>query len=496
MAEYMSRTAPGASPESFRENIQAIVVECVGEKLRHQDLETFDKEQDEALRNIPSNVKSVTWFAEQHKLYIAKCREYLEHVRPELHRAIDTLIDNLEEEAVRSPDGQSEAVTFRAPHTPLMPGLTSNAFPGRSAPVFTFGPSQPRAPEAAMDALSGRGSSPTRSETMLAEDSRPAARRAVFEPLFVDPDVVGGQIEADNSSPIDPAPPRACADILSTATDAPSGSKRRTGNEVTREESNKRRRCSLPNDNDAPFGNPRTPKLKPIDLAQVKPDECIFRYKDMPGFYVLRCNNTKCKERLRTNGPYYFRAHPFQWNRAVNHFGGDGHGIKKEDGMFRSYARKVSDATEERNLSSPKARQPQTPNTPNSELPEPSEAAALKRPVARAPLTPASPSNNNNKNNNSRDKGKQRESPILLDFDDDDDSSFNGEDAAGLQSSGSTTAEALSRSQPYPTRSRVIIPDVEMLEGHEDEESEEDPFYVEFPSLADWSKSARRSAPS
>jgi len=126
----------------------------------------------------------------------------------------------------------------------------------------------------------------------------------------------------------------------------------------------------------------------------------------------------------------------------------------------------------------------------------PSDTAAHGRPAAPAPLTPASPSNNNN---NSRDKGKQRASPIVL-GDDDDDSSFNGEETERLPSSGSTAAEALSRSQPYPTRSRGSVLDAEMREMDEDvnsdRDSDTDSVDVEFPPLADWSKIPRRYAAS
>ncbi|KAK8058846.1 hypothetical protein PG994_009294 [Apiospora phragmitis] len=419
-------TAPGAGAESFRDNIQAIVSEAVGKRLRHEGLDTLDKERDEALRQqIPKNVKAFVWFTEQNQLYDAKCREYLEHVRPELHHAIDTLIDSLEGEFLTGSHGQIEAVSLRTPQTPRS---ASTGFPIRQGQVGTFGPSQPRAPEAAMDALSGRAISPSRSATMLAEDPRPAAHRGVPADFFIN------------------------------------------------------------SDHDVPSDSDRTPKRSPISLAQVKPDECVFRYKDLPGFYVLRCNNRKCKKKHHTT-PFYFQAHPFQWNRALNHFVDLGHNTKQDDRIFKIYAHEVSDATEERNLKSPKARQSHTPKTPNSELPGPSDVAS-SRPAAAAPLTPASPST-------SRDKGKQPVSLAGLDIDDDDHSSFAGEDAEGPLSSGSAVAEALSRSQPYPTRNRVSIPDEEVVEIDEDsdQDDEETNLDMEFPPLANWSKSARRYAP-
>jgi hypothetical protein len=239
-------TAPGASAENFRENIQAIVVESVGNKLRHEDLERFDEERDEALRQIPKGVKPFAWCTEQIQHYDDKCRQYLKDVRPELHRAIDTLIDKLEEEFVTSSHGPREAASFR---TPQAPRSVSNGFPIRLSQLDTFGPSQPRAPEAAMDALSRIASSPTRSETMLAEDLRPAVPRDRLTDHFIYSDVDGNGTDpgSPDLSTSDPAPPRACADILSAVPDVSNASKRQSGDEAAHEGSNKRQRRSLPN---------------------------------------------------------------------------------------------------------------------------------------------------------------------------------------------------------------------------------------------------------
>lgn len=112
------------------------------------------------------------------------------------------------------------------------------------------------------------------------------------------------------------------------------------------------------------------------------------------------------------------------------------------------------------------------------------------------PLTLMSPST-------SRDKGKQPASVVELDLDEDDDSLFVGE-----QSSGSVAAEALPRSQPYPTRNRVSIPDGEIMEIDENDHvenksdqdsssiSSEEEFDIRNPPLAKWPKAARRFAPS
>lgn len=239
-------TAPGASAENFQDNIQAIVSEAVGNKLRHEDLQRFEKEREEALRQIPENVKAVAWCKEQIQHYDDKCQQYLKDVRPELHHAIDKLIDSLEEEFVTGSHEQRQDVSFR---TPQAPRSASNGFPIRLSQLDTFGPSQPRTPEAAMDALSGRASSPARSETVLAEELRPPAPRDRLADHFINSDVSENGI--DSGSPIlgisDPAPPRACADILSAAPGVSSPSKRQSGDEAAHEGNTKRRRRSLPN---------------------------------------------------------------------------------------------------------------------------------------------------------------------------------------------------------------------------------------------------------
>lgn len=241
MAGYLSMAA--ADAESFRKNIQAIVSESLDDKLRQdEELKTYDRAREEKLRQVPESVKAFTWFTEQNQAYDAKCREYFDNVRPELHHAIDVLIDKLEEEFLTGPYGQKEAELLR---TPQAPRTASNGFPIRLSQLDTFGPSQPRAPEAAMDALSGRASSRTRSETMLAEDLRPAVPRDRLTDYFTHSDVGGNA--TDSGSPSDPVPPRACADILSAAPDVSSASKRQSGDEAAREGNNKRQRRSLLN---------------------------------------------------------------------------------------------------------------------------------------------------------------------------------------------------------------------------------------------------------
>ncbi|KAK7967547.1 uncharacterized protein PG986_001824 [Apiospora aurea] len=460
--------APGASAGDFWDNIHAMV----------------RVQRDEALRHIPMSAKPIVWFTEQNQLYNAKCQEYLENVRPELHHAIDALIDSLEEDFVTGSRGPKEDALLRTPQTSRS---ASNGFPIRlgQGQVGVFGPSQPRAPEAAMDALVGGVSSPTRSATLLAEDSRPATNRAGPADLFINTDVDGNGRESVSpvASPPELAPSRAGVDILASVPDgAASASKRHPGDEATLEGRNKRPRLLAPNN----VSIHRPYALH--NIGQLTPSSAGRRI--VCGFLDPQVKaHTYGPTRYRTNGPFYFRAHPFQRNRAMRHFGGEGHSIRKEEAIFRSYAREVSDATEQCNVYTSKARQPHMLKTPTSELPGPSDMA-FSRPAAGAPLTPASPST-------SRNKGKQPASFAGMDFGDDDDSSFDEEDAEILQSSGSTVAEELARSQPYPTRSRVSIPDDNpmQIDSDSDEDAEEININVECPSLRKWPRSARRFAP-
>ncbi|KAI1324191.1 hypothetical protein F5Y16DRAFT_381820 [Xylariaceae sp. FL0255] len=79
--------------------------------------------------------------------------------------------------------------------------------------------------------------------------------------------------------------------------------------------------------------------------------ECIFKYGDHTGYYVLRCNYNKCKERLKIEGgPIFFQSHPFEDGVAMEHFGGEGHNIRTEQEVFRKFARRVSDANKEHNV--------------------------------------------------------------------------------------------------------------------------------------------------
>ncbi|KAI0481338.1 hypothetical protein GGR56DRAFT_629852 [Xylariaceae sp. FL0804] len=121
---------------------------------------------------------------------------------------------------------------------------------------------------------------------------------------------------------------------------------------------------------------------------ECKESECVFKYKDQPGYYVLRCDEGNCA-RMLGRRDVYFSRHPFQNGLAMRHFGGKNHNIEDEDTVFREFARRVKRAKQEHNIHGPN-----NPRSLNHGITTPAEAAD--------PPPPDSPSL-------SRDTGKQHE---------------------------------------------------------------------------------------
>ncbi|KAI0516789.1 hypothetical protein F5B22DRAFT_606504 [Xylaria bambusicola] len=84
-------------------------------------------------------------------------------------------------------------------------------------------------------------------------------------------------------------------------------------------------------------------------LHEVKPRECIFSYGDYAGFYVLRCNQAKCKKGLGKEEGTIFTSHPFSDGLALEHFAKEWHGLSTEADIFSKFAIRVIDADSERN---------------------------------------------------------------------------------------------------------------------------------------------------
>ncbi|KAI3323624.1 hypothetical protein HD806DRAFT_94392 [Xylariaceae sp. AK1471] len=128
----------------------------------------------------------------------------------------------------------------------------------------------------------------------------------------------------------------------------------------------------------------KPPLKNSISLREVERGECIYRYGGYTGFYVLRCNASKCKKRLRRDSPTLFTSHPFKDGLASDHFS-EGHNVKSESEIFRKFAIRVTDAMSECNV-----------EKKNNQI---SHGSPTGQNIASPPTSPWT----------SRDKGKQPE---------------------------------------------------------------------------------------
>ncbi|KXJ85656.1 hypothetical protein Micbo1qcDRAFT_221822 [Microdochium bolleyi] len=110
-----------------------------------------------------------------------------------------------------------------------------------------------------------------------------------------------------------------------------------------------------------------------ITMANVHDDECIHRFGQHEGLYVLRCSLATCKKRLadiegasrQTNSSralgkmtVYFTASPLDRDRALNHFKGRGHNVRNIRDIYSRYAIRVTDAAMDRHLGDPADKRP------------------------------------------------------------------------------------------------------------------------------------------
>ncbi|KAI0972743.1 hypothetical protein F4678DRAFT_50672 [Xylaria arbuscula] len=96
------------------------------------------------------------------------------------------------------------------------------------------------------------------------------------------------------------------------------------------------------------------PSWKPIKknmfFCEVEEQECVFSYSGHTGFYVLRCNQLRCRKGLGQDEGTVFTSHPFRDGTALGHFAKEWHEIKSEAEIFRRFAIRVIDAKSERNI--------------------------------------------------------------------------------------------------------------------------------------------------
>ncbi|KAI0126845.1 hypothetical protein BJ170DRAFT_421065 [Xylariales sp. AK1849] len=316
MVGSTSMTAPGAVAESFSANIPDIIRETIGEKLRHEEIGALSRARDDALRSmIPHESEPFRLFLQQQQLYQDRCGELLRRVRPQLHKAIDDVIDEIEHE-LGNISGLVRRTALQTPRSALH-GIVLGA---SGMDEYTL--SQPKAPVANMEPPALGIRSPSRSVTPPAVQLPTTSNVTSREPA---------SSFTEAGSPVTPT--------------AKPSTKRPLDDVQRMTESNKRSK------NLAQSGGDRPRPRKELRMNQVNEDECIFQYQDYDGFYVLRC----CLQKHKIgNKNFYFRAHPFLYKRAISHFNKRGHGkAKAEDEIFDTYAYKVIDAKEERNLNKP-----------------------------------------------------------------------------------------------------------------------------------------------
>ncbi|KAI1422868.1 hypothetical protein F5Y12DRAFT_574628 [Xylaria sp. FL1777] len=92
------------------------------------------------------------------------------------------------------------------------------------------------------------------------------------------------------------------------------------------------------------------PIKKNMFLCEVEAQECIFSFSGRLGFYVLRCNQLKCRKGLGQDEGTIFTSHPFKDGLALDHFAKEWHDINSEEEIFRKFAIRVIDAESERNV--------------------------------------------------------------------------------------------------------------------------------------------------
>ncbi|RYP31572.1 hypothetical protein DL767_005681 [Monosporascus sp. MG133] len=384
----MARTAPGPAASTLNTGFEseatltAIVREIIGRKLRDEKLKPLAQARDEALLSIdPRHPNPWSFVCELGASYAEACHGVLRRVGPELHATIDNLLDELCREFVSNGGGgggghYSAAAPAAAqnPDAAAVPLTPASALAREEDEVAT------RVPRSFASILSG---SPRASAA-----AAPSACPSPSLPVNCERDQRGA----------DPNP--SVADHAASLTDGrspilmPLPTFQGVTTTTTTTNSNKKRPPSPPSpDEAAPVTadesqGPKRKRKKTINtgaafrrtirIGDVKDDECVFRYGDRKGLYVLRCYRALCKKRERPpgsgvgaategnseeDGPIYFREYPFASYASWSHFRVLRHRTTNTDQVFGRYAYRVIGATEERNLRKPESGPADQPRT-------------------------------------------------------------------------------------------------------------------------------------
>ncbi|KAI1085473.1 hypothetical protein F5B20DRAFT_518471 [Whalleya microplaca] len=366
MASPTSVSPSVRSVEAFSVRILENIVTLVGDRLKDEELKLLKQARDDPLRSLNNLDPDTSRFfrLQQQQLYQGIWHDLLQKLRRELPQALCDLLKGLEGEMElnEEPMAQTQDSALMSPRSATFD--FTDAAP--SDDIMDI--SMPTVPVAEMGASTLGVRSPARSVTPPPDEQLPNKNKPTGSST-TSPSKIG--------SPV----------ITPTA----EGSKRPLSSTESPTGPNKRARISQQNYVHYYRG---APPRKPIRLADRKVDECVFRYKNHEGLYILRCNRTSCKDKNRGE-IIIFQSDPFKYNLAMNHFSGQGHGIRDADEIFNKYARKVLDATEELNLKRTKQTHP--------------TATATGSAGSRVITPSTSPQT-------SRDKGKQPERQINLSF--------------------------------------------------------------------------------
>ncbi|KAI1304498.1 hypothetical protein F5Y03DRAFT_357525 [Xylaria venustula] len=298
--------------------VVADIKTLVARRLRGEHLYQFIRARDDLLRPARSDDSETIRLLRDQSL---RGLEHtwgivLETLRSELPGALDQLFSKLQPEfqvGGGSPQRSRE-------HTPLDPASASTEVPKLLARACTPGP--PSAQEANVSVLDTTGG---RSVTFAPEIISGAEIEEPTPSIEVDNPVTDSLKKEPEKRPLPVEEPEIT-------------SPRKRAKKVTQFNANPL------------IGINWKPIKRNMFLCEVEEQECVFSYSGHAGFYVLRCNQLKCRKGLDQDEGTVFTSHPFRDGVALEHFAEEWHEIKSEAEIFRRFAIRVIDAKSERNV--------------------------------------------------------------------------------------------------------------------------------------------------
>ncbi|RYP42986.1 hypothetical protein DL770_011907 [Monosporascus sp. CRB-9-2] len=370
--------------------LTAVLREMAGRKLRDEKLKPLEQARDEALRSIdPRHPKPWSFVCELGACYAEACHGVLRRALPELHADLDDLVPKL-----------------HATLDDLVDELCREFVSGGGVGGWGHYSGAAQNLDAAAAMLLTPASAAAR------EDDEGAARalrsfESILSESSIAPAAAAPSACPSPLLPVNCEPNQRDADLNPSVTDRaasltegrspilmPLPTFQGVTNTTTTINSNKKRSPPPPSPEEAApvtadeAQGPKRKKKKTINtgaafrrkirMEDVKDDECVFRYGDRKGLYVLRCDRALCKKRERPpgsglgaategnseeDGPIYFREYPFASYASWSHFRMLRHRTTNPDQVFGRYAYRVIDATEERNLHKPESGPDDQPRT-------------------------------------------------------------------------------------------------------------------------------------